>query len=135
MSLRPLFPILESWLTDRCRRADAIAATDSYALWVFTHSALGEGTLELVDEPDLSQSTPVVVMALTLDLPPIRSAQDALTLLQAAEWLDNATVVSKDFGQGEGALMLQAKRPAAQLSPASLDALLRHLADGKHFLA
>jgi hypothetical protein len=90
------------------------------------------GTLELIDDPNISQGKHRFALSVALELSPVQSVEDALVLFNLADWLDGITIVSKEFGAA-GALMLQAKGALKELSEATLNAMSRKLAEAKVF--
>lgn len=125
-------PIVQAWL-EGCQHNSAVTASEGYALWEYQRDAMGFGTLELVDDPTLSQGHDVVAMSLQLQLPPVRSAEDANVLFELADWLNGITIVSKDFGAG-GTLSLQLKLPMTGLTTDALTKGYRQLVEAKRFI-
>ena len=123
--------VAEAWLT-ACTHHEPFADAPGYVAWTYARDARHNGTLELVDDPELSQGRNRFVVSVSLDLPPVRSVEDALVLFNLADWLDGITVVTKEFG-AEGALMLQKKGALVDLSEATLNAVFRSLAEAKKY--
>ena len=132
----PLFeaalPHVRAWLAGCLRHSDdAIAFTGDYALWDYQRDALGHGTLEMINDPALTLSPNLLALSLELELPPIRSAEDAYALLTLADTLDGAAVVAKGANE---ALAVQLKVPLAEVSADTLPVLYRRLAAAKRYL-
>lgn len=123
---------LRTWLETHTTTFDEIAKSTQYALWAFRHPTLGSGVLEFIDNATLSQGGAVVAMALSLDLPPIQSVQDAQALLEAAEWMMRVNLVLKDFGSG-GALMIQTKCPLHSATEDELNQMACRLLEAKQY--
>ncbi len=125
-------PVLEAWLA-RCEQKAEIAAAEDYLLYAFKHDALGSGTLELMDNPDLSQGHDVVAMAMVLNLPEPETKEDFYNLLTLCEWTTNASIVRKDL-DGDGYFALQVKFPAAGLTAETLEHHYKELLASKRFI-
>jgi hypothetical protein len=123
--------IAEAWLTP-CQHHEVLADAPGYTAWTYVRDARHAGTLELIDDPNISQGKHRFALSVALELPPVQSVEDALVLFNLADWLDGITIVSKEFG-AEGALMLQAKGALKELSEATLNAMSRKLAEAKVF--
>ena len=119
------------WLT-ACTHHEPFADAPGYVAWTYSRDARHNGTLELIDDPELSQGRNRFAVSVVLELPPVRSVEDALVLFNLADWLDGITVVTKEFG-AEGALMLQKKGALTDFSEATLNAVFRDLAEAKKY--
>lgn len=128
----PLIAHLRTWLETRTQTFEEMASSSQYALWAFRHPTVSSGVLEFIDDATLSQGGAVVAMALSLDLPPIQSVQDAQALLEAAEWMMGINLVMKDFGSG-GALMIQTKCPVHNVTEDELNQMALRLFEAKHY--
>ncbi len=124
-------PILRAWL-EACHEHHTITTTEDYDLYVFARDALGSGTIELIDNEDLSQGHDILAMALPLQLAPPSTPDDILAILSLAEWSYNTALVWKDL-DGEGHLAVQLKIPADTLTPQALDTLYKTLLQAKRF--
>ena len=123
--------VATAWLT-ACTHHEPFADAPGYVAWTYSRDARHNGTLELIDDPELSQGRNRFAVSVALELPPVRSVEDALVLFNLADWLDGITVVTKEFG-AEGALMLQKKGALADFSEATLNAVFRDLAEAKKY--
>lgn len=132
--LNPAFasalPHIQAWLAGCRYSSNELGLADDYVLWDYQRDALGHGTLELIDDPELTLSRNLLALSLNLDLPPIRTAEDAYGLLTAADTLDGVAVVSKD----SDTLSVQLKVPLADLTADTLPTLYRRLAAAKRYL-
>ncbi len=122
-------PVLKRWL-ERCREYTTVTTTHDYELYAFTRDALGNGTIELIDNEDLSQGHDVIAMALVLHILPPKDQDEFLTLLSICEWTYNANIVWKDF-DGAGGFAVQLKIPAEGVTIETLDALYKRLVQTK----
>lgn len=123
--------VAEAWLK-ACQHFEVFADAPGYMAWTYVRDARHAGTLELIDDAEISQGRHRFALSVALELPPVQSAEDALALFNLADWLDGITVVCKEFGV-DGALMLQIKGPLADFSEATLNAANRKLAEAKAF--
>ncbi|MBR5591122.1 MAG: hypothetical protein IKW38_01140 [Kiritimatiellae bacterium] len=123
--------VAETWLT-ACQHREVFADAPGYVAWTYVRDARHAGTLELIDDPEISQGKERFALSVALELPPVQSVEDALALFNLADWLDGITVVTKEFG-AEGGLMLQLKGALAELTEAKLAAASRALAEAKAF--
>lgn len=123
--------VAETWLT-ACQHHEIFADAPGYVAWTYVRDARHAGTLELIDDSAISQGKERFALSVALELPPVRTVDDALALFNLADWLDGITVVSKEFGM-DGALMLQIKGALATLSEATLSASYRALIEAKRF--
>lgn len=124
-------PTVHAWL-EACRHHSEVTASEGYVLWEFQRDDLGFGTVELLDDPELSQGRDLLALSLQLQLPPPRTGEEAAMLFELADWLNNITIVSKDFGQG-GMLALQTKVPLAELTAETLPQRYKALVEAKRF--
>ena len=123
--------VAETWLK-ACQHFEVFADAPGYMAWTYVRDARHAGTLELIDDAEISQGRHRFALSVALELPPVQSAEDALALFNLADWLDGITIVCKEFGV-EGALMLQIKGPLDEFSEATLNAANRKLAEAKAF--
>jgi hypothetical protein len=123
--------IAEAWLTP-CLHHEIFADAPGYMAWTYLRDARHTGTLELIDDPNISQGKHRFALSVALELPPVQSVEDALVLFNLADWLDGITIVSKEFG-AEGALMLQVKGAIEEISESKLNSMSRALAEAKAF--
>lgn len=122
---------IRAWLQQNTLSFSTEAETDDYSVFLFRHPRT-DGVVELISDPNLTQDAPRLVLTLPLDLPPIRSAEDAVLLLELAEWLTDAALVIKESGSNRPAL--QAKiSPGAVSAPEDLTALFNRLLKSKAF--
>ena len=124
--------VVAAWLQAKHALYDLQAGTEQYVLGTFYLPVEGNGSIELIDDPELSQSGGQLVLALVLDLPPMQTVADAEALLSLADWLTGVTLVSKDFGSG-GKLSLQAKIPLDAITHEALDMLLLHVTEARNW--
>lgn len=123
--------LVRTWLQQTTPRFTTEAETDDYTVFLFHHPE-ADGVIELITIPDLTQNAPQLVLTLPLDLPPIQSAEDAILLLELAEWLTDASLVIKESGSNRPAL--QTKLPLGALtSPEDLTPLFNRLLKSKAF--
>lgn len=132
-AFRAALPFIHAWLAG-CRHHsdDDLAFAYDYALWDYQRDALGHGTLELINNPQLSIAPDLLSLSLDLDLPPIRTVQDAYGLFVAVDALDGAAVVCKD--DEVGTLSVQVRVPLTELTNDTLPTLYRRLAAAKRYL-
>lgn len=123
--------IAETWLK-ACQHFEVFADAPGYMAWTYVRDARHAGTLELIDDAEISQGHNRFALSVALELPPVQGIEDALALFNLADWLDGITVVCKEFGV-DGALMLQLKGPLGELSEATLNAAHRKLSEAKAF--
>lgn len=119
--------ICEDWLTLHKCAFEVASGTLDYTFCAFSHPEWGEGVLEWVDDPMLSQGGAQCALSFPLPLPPIQTVEDAESLFSLADWLAGITLVSKDFGSGGSSLCLQMKCPIKELSAERLDKALESL--------
>lgn len=124
--------VAEAWLKASLH-CEQFADAPGYVAWTYERDALHFGTLELINDPELSQGKNRYLLSVGLSLPPIRTVEDAFAIFNLSEWLDGITVVTKDFGN-EGALMLQCKGSLMSLTEATLNAAFSHLKEAKKFM-
>lgn len=121
-------PRVEAWLSTACEASHCECADADYHFWVFKRGALGDGMIELINHPDLSQGENICAMALIPPLAPLASRDEALSLLSFAEWLNGISLVVKDFGEG-GNVAFQIKFPIADVSEEKLTQVWARLCD------
>lgn len=126
-------PIAQAWLAG-CHFHDEepFCEDGSFIGWNYRRDALGHGILEFIDDTRLSTSRNLLSLSLDLNLPPIRTAEDAYGVLSVADMLDGAAIVAKDYE--EGVLSVQIRMPLEQLTPETLPALYRRLAAAKRYI-
>lgn len=121
-------PLIQAWLAG-CRHSDEnLSVTNDYALWDYQRDALGHGTLEIINDPKLTIIPNILALSLDLDLPPVRTAEDAYSLFALVDMLGGVAIVAK--GE-EGTLSVQITHPLADLTPDILPRLYRHLVAAK----
>lgn len=123
--------VAEKWLTT-CLHHEPFSDARGYVAWTYARDARHNGTLELIDDDTLSQGCQRFAMSVALDLPPLRTAEDALMLFALADWLDGITIVTKEFG-ADGALMLQVKGKLNEVTEAALNTAFKALVEAKKF--
>lgn len=123
--------LIRDWLQRNTTRFTTEAETDDYSVFLFQHPQT-DGVIELITHPDLTQDAPRLVLTLPLDLPPIRSTEDAVLLLELAEWLTDASLVIKESGSNRPALQTKVP-PAALTAPEDLTPLFNRLLKSKAF--
>jgi hypothetical protein len=123
--------VAETWLK-ASQHFEVFADAADYLAWTYVRDARHAGTLELIDDPEITQGRQRFALSVALELPPVQSVEDALALFNLADWLDNITVICKEFGV-EGGLMLQIKGPLDAFSEATLIEASRKLSEAKAF--
>ena len=125
---------VQAWLA-ACQHTDALIAEPADWLWTFRRDALGDGLLELSDVPDRPGETATLALSLALDLPPVRTLDDAHALLgAAAELPPGVTLVEQGFATDDHPLFVLIRVHAASVTPDTLSSLYSRLAKAKHFL-
>ena len=124
----------QTWLA-KCQRVDPLFGEPADWLWAFRRDALGDGLLELSDVPDRPGETATLALSLALDLPPVRTLDDAHALLgAAAELPPGVTLVEQGFATDDHPLFVLIRVPASSVTPDTLASLYSRLAKAKHFL-
>lgn len=122
---------VKTWLAQNTTHFSAEAETDEYAVYLYHHPKT-DGVIEIIATPELAQNAPQVALTVPLALPPIQSVDDAVMLLELAEWLTDVSLIIKESGSNLPAL--QTKRPLSAIqSPDDLTAPFNHLLKSKAF--
>ncbi|MEG1552262.1 MAG: hypothetical protein RR268_03005 [Kiritimatiellia bacterium] len=128
-------PIVEAWLTEHVHAFDTLVKSDTYSLWVYERDARTHGSIELLDDKELSQRRDSLSFSVALALPPLRSIEDAKSVLSLNEYLTDATIVMKDFGEeDEATFSLQRTMPLSELSAATLQESFKRLIETQAFV-
>ena len=123
----------EAWLNDRVPGFMEVTQVADYAVWAFDHPVVGNGLLELINNPEISQGGAMVALSVRLMVAPPKTLTEALDVLRLNEWLCGCAIVFKEITT-DGDLVVEGKFPLEELSCARLDKLLRVLTDSKHYL-
>lgn len=124
--------VIETWL-NACQHRETLTVQPDYCAWSYARDARHYGTMELIDDPELSQEAQTFAMTVILDLPPIRTVEEAYLIFSLSEWLHGITVVTKDFGNEAAALALQFKCDYSTLTEATLNQAFQALLKAKKF--
>lgn len=122
---------VKTWLAQNTSGFSPEAETADYAVYLY-HHPVTDGVVELIATPELTQDAPQAVLTVPLALPPIQTLEDAVVLLELAEWLTDVSLIIKESGSNRPALQL--KRPFSALTnPEVLTGLFNHLLKAKAF--
>ena len=123
-------PIIEAWLAG-CKESTPFYVMPEEALWAFQRDALGSGIVEV----QTIDRTPVLALSLALNLPPIRTMEDAHAILEVAAGMPpGVAVVEHSFAQGDEVLHVQITVPLETVTQETLPDLYRRLARAKHLI-
>ncbi len=125
-------PHLEAWL-ERCEHVMPVARVADYEMWYFVRDGI-TGSIELIDDPELTQSHDIFSLAVELNLEEPQSVQDLRDLLFASEWLSGSALVWKSLDGDAGHYYVQLKDDLSRIdSPEVITTLFRRAVEGKEY--
>lgn len=123
--------IIRDWLAVFSSAYSVELESGEYAVYLFQHPA-ADGIVEFLNTPELSQDIPQICLTVLLDVPPIRSLDDAVALLELSEWLTGIALVIKECSSNRPALQLKLP-PEALTGPEVLTATFNRLIKAKAY--
>lgn len=134
--LEHALPATQAWIAARFPAAVPVLQDPDLRIWDLPHPTLGHAALTLAHDPEPPISGDTLTLAVPLRLPPPRTPEDILALLNAAEFLPPGVAIANIAVDHDSLdLGLLAKIPLDPLpDPAALDRLLARLRDAKTFL-
>lgn len=122
---------IKTWLAQNTTRFSVEVETEEYAVYLYHHPET-DGIIEVITTPDLTQNAPQIALSIPLNLPPIQTLNDAVMLLELAEWLSNVSLIIKESDSCIPALQTKVPLTAIQ-SPEDLTPYFNHLLKSKTF--
>jgi len=132
-ALQAARPHVDAWLA-RCLNRETLFDGADGAMWTYRHDALGCGVLTLEPAEENLFGEAQLALSVALDLPPVRTPQDAYALLSAVDGLGGVAILCEELcGEGD-TLSARLCVPAASVGADTLPALYRRLVRAKRYL-